>query len=406
MEKIIWRTEKRKVSELIPATYNPRKISEKEREDLMASIKEFSEVEPVVINLNNRMIGGHQRISIYADLAVDEIDVRVPNRLLTDEEEKRLNLRLNKNVASWDFEKLEDNFSIDTLLDIGFGDEELSSMFDTGEISEDNFDEEFEYTKIAEPTTKLGDFFQLGDNKLLCGSAIKKEDVDKLMGGTLADMVFTDPPFGVNYKGTKFDVIKGDNETEEDFIKFSEEFVSRIKEALKEGGVYYICSGYASYVPFLYAIKSNGLKFSAPIIWVKNLVSFRSFADYKTKQEMLLRGRKIKKKGAQPIMYGWNNGKHFWVDDPKEADVWEIKRRASNTMVHPTQKPLELVGRAIRNSSKIGETILDLFGGSGSTLICAERESRKCLMMELDEKYCDVIINRWENFTGKKAIKL
>lgn len=242
---------------------------------------------------------------------------------------------------------------------------------------------------------------------LLCEDSTKIENVEKLMNDKKADMVFTDPPYNVNYSGQgKLGGILSDNMSEKQFVDFTLEFIGRIKENLKTGGVFYLCSGWSSYPIFLYAIKSHGMEFANPIVWVKNNTSL-GWNDYKYKYEMLLKGKVIKKKKkvkkATPILYGWNKGKHYFIDTRFESDVWEIKRKASNKMVHPTQKPLELMVRAISNSSHRGEIVLDNFAGSGSTLISCEKIKRIFYGIELDTKFCDVIIKMWEDYTGKKA---
>jgi len=236
------------------------------------------------------------------------------------------------------------------------------------------------------------------------GDSTKTKDIKKLMNGKLADLAIFDPPFNVNYEGTKFEKILNDNMAEEKFIEFSMNFIARMKESLKTGGTFYICSGYSSFVPFLYAIKANGLEFSTPIIWVNNNTSL-GWGDYRHKNEMILKG-KNKGKKAVPILYGWNGGKHYFPDTRFEADVWEIKRRAGNTMVHPNQKPLELVSRAIKNSSKREQIVLDLFAGSFSVLISAERENRIAYSNELDLKYVSVGLDRWSAFTKKDPLRL
>ena len=210
--------------------------------------------------------------------------------------------------------------------------------------------------------------------------------------------------FNVAYKGTKFDVIKNDDMAEEDFIKFSEDFIARLSESTKPGGAFYICSGYSSFSIFLWALRKNGFQFSTPIIWVKNNTSL-GWGDYRHKHEMIIKTKKSEKK-AQPILYGWKEGKHYFLETRFEADVWEIKRRAGNTMIHPTQKPLELVGRAIRNSSKRGEVILDTFLGGASSLISAHREGRRCFGMELDLRYVEVALARFYALTGIQAVKV
>ena len=246
----------------------------------------------------------------------------------------------------------------------------------------------------------------INGHRLLAGDSTKKEDVERLMAGQKADMVFTDPPYNVNYKsrGENKQGIMNDHMAEEKFITFSESFIARMKESVKEGGVFYICSGYSSFSAFLYALRVNGFEFSTPIIWVKNVASM-GWGDYRRKHEMVITTKRPKTK-AEPILYGWNAGRHYFIESRFEADVWMIKRRAGNTMVHPTQKPIELIARAIRNSSKRDEVVLDLFGGSGSTLISSEKEGRRAYLMELDPKYCDIIIKRWEKFSGKKAQKV
>ena len=402
--KLVWHTEKRKIKDLIPYKGNPRQMTKKQQKDLENSLAKFNLVEIPAIDTDNKIIAGHQRLKILKLLGRGKeiVDVRIPSRKLTNQEFKEYNLRSNKNVAEWDYDLLK-GIEENLLAEVGFEDEQLDEIY-SSEINEDDFNIEEELEKIKKPKSKLGDLYQLGEHRLLCGDATKKEDVERLMDGKKADMVFTDPPYNVAYKGTKFDKIKGDEQTEEDFIKFTEDFIARMSESIKIGGVFYICSGYSSYPIFLYGIKKNNLVFSTPIIWVKNNTSL-GWGDYRHKHEMVLKVKNIKKK-ARPILYGWNNGKHYFADTRFEADVWQIKRRAGNTMVHPTQKPLELCARGINNSSKRGEIILDLFTGGGSTLISAEKEGRICYGMELDPIYVDIIINRWEyNFKGK-AVKL
>ena len=395
------------INQLKPAEYNPRKLTEGQKEEIQKSIKRFGMVEPIVVNKaperKNVIIGGHQRYYICKEMGWKEMPV-VYVDISDIKKERELNLRLNKNLGEWDYDLLA-NFDEDLLKDIGWDSEDLDRIFNLG-AEEDDFDAEAEYEKVKEPRVKIGDLYQLGEHRLLCGDATKKEDVERLMGGEKADMVFTDPPYNVDYESMKGEKIMNDNMKEKEFVRFSEEFINRMEEALKNGGNFYICCGYNSYPIFRYAIKTSGMNFSTMIVWVKNWKSFKSWADYRAKHEDVIKGKKDRKKKAEPIIYGWNKGKHYFSQDKTEADVWEIKCRASNTMVHPTQKPLELIGRAIRNSSKRGEIVLDLFGGSGSTLISAEKEGRRCFIQELDKKYCQVIINRWEKLTNNKAHKI
>lgn len=197
MKQIQWKTEKRKVKDLTPADYNPRILTDKQRQDLEESIKEFGQVVPIVINKDDTIIGGHQRAVIYADLGIEETDVMVPDRKLTKQEEWRLNLRLNKNQGQWDFEKLKD-FELETLLDVGFGDEELSAMWDdVTELEDDGFDVQKAIKKIGTPTTKEGDIFELGEHRLMCGDSLLPNHTELLMAGQKADMVYCDPPYNI-----------------------------------------------------------------------------------------------------------------------------------------------------------------------------------------------------------------
>lgn len=223
-----------------------------------------------------------------------------------------------------------------------------------------------------------------------------------------ADLVFSDPPYNVNYEGTTHGTILNDHMEEDSFVAFAEAFIARMKESTKPGAPYYICSGFSSFPTFLWALRANDFKFSTPIIWVKNQSSF-GFMDYKHKHEMIIKTsapKKSPKKKAEPILYGWNEGKHYFPESKFESDVWEIKRVASALMQHPTQKPIALINRAIRNSSKHNNVILDLFGGSGATLVAAIKTGRRAYLCELDPKYADVIVKRWELLTGLKAEKI
>ena len=250
----------------------------------------------------------------------------------------------------------------------------------------------------VKPIAEYGDIYELGPHRLVCGDATEEWAYKALMGEEKADMVFTDPPYNVNYEGDKFSKIMNDDMDPELFIKFTELFMQRLKDATKPGGVLYICSGYSSYPPFVYCMQKIGLYYSGPIIWVKNQSSM-GFEDYKKKHEMVLQAKKKAKK-ALPILYGWNGGRHYFASDKFEADVWEMARRASTTMLHPTQKPLALVQRALRNSSRTKESVLDPFAGSGSTLVAAEREGRVARVMELDPIYVDTIIRRYAALGG------
>ena len=389
-----------KLSELKPHPKNPK---DHDIDAIKESIKHNGALDPIEVDENNIILAGHGRWQAETELGYEE-DYVIRYTGLTEAQKEDYVLRANTTTMRRGFidEKLK-MFDEETLKGAGFGSSDFDRIFATQEDEEDDFNTEAEYQKIKNPNTSQGQIYELGSHRLMCGDSISKDDVDKLMGEVKADMVFTDPPYNVNYKGTKHGGIKNDNMSDEDFVVFTMGFVERMAGALKTGGVFYICSGFSSYPVFRYALEAHKLTFSGPIIWVKNNTSL-GWNDYRHKHEMIFTAKnKRKKKAAESILYGWNGGRHYFQGDRFEADVWEINRRAGNTMVHPTQKPLAMVNRAIKNSSTRGGAILDLFGGSGSTLIAAEKTDRRAYLMELDPKYCDVIIARWENATGLKA---
>lgn len=400
------------IEKIKPNEYNPKTMTQKETEELEKSITEFDIVDPLLVNSaegrEGILIGGHQRLKIYKKMGIKEVPV-VYRNIPDMKKERKLCLSLSKNLGSWDWDLLA-NFDEEELLSVGFDSDELEQRFNlTDEPEEDNYNIEKAVELIKEPTSVPGGMWRLGKHRLFCGDSIKGEDIRKLMDGDRADCVFTDPPYNVNYSGQgKLGGIRNDDMTEEAFVEFTLKFMEVLKDNLKIGGVFYMCSGWSSYPIFLYAIKAMGMKFANPIIWVKNNTTL-GWNDYRYKYEMLLKGKKQKakkKKKSIPILYGWNGGKHYFKDTRFESDVWEITRRASQTMIHPTQKPILLVSRAISNSSKIGEIILDLFGGSGATIIACEKLNRACRINELEPLFCDVIIDRWEQYTGKKAVKI
>ena len=322
---------------------------------------------------------------------------------LTEEQKEDYVLSANTTTMSKGFveEKLK-LFDKNTLETAGFQSKQIDSLFALEEDTEDDFNADKEAENIKSPKTKQGDIYILGEHRLMCGDSTDKDQVAKLLDGQKADMVFSDPPYNVDYKGRKHGGIMNDNMEEDNFILFCEDFIAAMEANLKQGGVYYLCSGFSSYTPFVYALHKANLTVSGPIVWVKNQATL-GWQDYRHKFELVIKAKNTKKKKAEYVLYGWKNGKHYFSGDRDEADVWEFARRAGNTMVHPTQKPIPLVNKAIKMSSKRGEKVLDLFGGSGSTLISAERTNRKAYLMELDSKYCDVIVKRWELVTGQKA---
>lgn len=365
-------SEKRNILDLKPAPYNPRKWSDKETADLTKSIERFDLADHIIINKNNTVVGGHFRLKILKEKGVTEVDVRVPERELTEAEEKELNIRLNKNSGSFDFDLLS-NFDEDFLKDIGFDSKELDKIFQLEATPEDDDIPEVKTTDI-----KLGDIFQLGEHRLLCGDSTKQEDAEKLMSGQRADMAFTDPPYNVNYGATMKDTLRGNDRTilndkmsAEDFDKFLLAFIQNIL-LYTDGGIY-ICMSSSEMGSLQDAFKKAGGHWSTFIIWAKNTFTMGR-ADYQRQYE--------------PILYGWRDGaKHYWCGDRGQGDVWNFNK-PSVSKLHPTMKPVDLCIKAIENSCPRDGVVLDLFGGSGSTLIAAQLVHRKCRMMELDPKYC------------------
>lgn len=420
-EKLAWSIEKRKVTDVAPADYNPRKLTEKAKADLMESVTRFGQVEPIVINKDGTIIGGHQRVTVYADLGFAETDVMVPNRQLTKTEERELNLRLNKNVGDWDWGKLKEFFKLDELLGAGFGEDELSQFFDkTAETNEDDFDAEEEARKLAAAVPKKGDVWQLGDHRLACGDSTDPEVYAALFGSVKADMCWTDPPYNVNYDyQSKYDGLgkarkknfAGGSKVFDDHLKpadleaFLVKVFKNVADFTKDSSCMYCCHATKSQEQFFSALRGTGWHFSQTIIWLKERIILALGQDYHRIYE--------------PIWYGWKKGKKRWsnkgLQSEKEVwdldkmtfeerlDVWYLHRDKSKDYVHPTQKPVRLPERAIKKSCPLGGVVVEPFCGSGSALIACEQLHRKCYAIELDPRYAHVIIQRWQKFTGKQA---
>ena len=347
------------ISSLIFAEYNPRQLSKDDYKSIKDSISRFGLVDPIIVNKHkdrkNIIVGGHQRIRIAKDLKFDKVpcvEVDLPY-----DKERELNVRLNKNTGSFDFDILADMFDMDELIDWGFTEDELVG-FSAEEEKEGLIDDD-EIPEDVESVCKLGDIWQLGEHRLLCGDSTKKENIELLLDGDEIDMVFTDPPYGLGgYGGRNKMRLLGDDLDVEPFYKS----IPLVDEVYVWGRVYNLVD----------------LNFEPRdiIVWKKN--NFGLGRGYR---------------GQYEVCFYKGNFKG------SDSDVWEVKK--DTKYVHPTQKPVELSLSAIKNSKP--DTVLDLFLGSGSTLIACEKTNKKCYGMELDPHYCDVIINRWEEFTGKKA---
>lgn len=414
MSDLIWHTEKRKIKDLIPYEHNPRQMNEKQTEDLKKSLEKFNLVEIPAINSDGLILAGHQRLKIMQLLGrgAEEIDVRVPNRKLTEPEVKEYNIRSNKNTGQWDFDILGSNFDLSELQNWGFDPSELNIPLPIKE------DEAPDVNKESEPTSQYGDIFELGKHRLMCGDATKVEDIEKIMDGKDARMVFTDPPYNVDYSGgmhadgtqSKRRKILNDKMKTEEFYSFLHSMISNIMPVTS--GAFYICMSSSELHNLHKAFTDAGGHWQTYVIWAKNAFTL-SRSDYQHQFEPILYGLtedEAKKAEANqenfdalPILYGWK--KHDWYGGRKQGDVWFFDK-PSSSKDHPTMKPIGLCAKAIKNSSAINDIVLDVFGGSGSTLIACEQTQRKCYTMELDPRYVDVIIKRWEQFTGEKARKI
>jgi DNA modification methylase len=388
-----WETKKVKVSDLKEWDKNPRVITKDKLQKLIESVDKFGSVEPPVVNQDMVLCGGHGRKKAYESLGIKEVDCVFPTRLLTKKEFEELNIRLNKNIAGeWDMDILANEFEVQDLLDWGFDKIEL----DIPEVEIIGQTDENETPEVPKETiVKRGDVWILGNHRVMCGDSTMIDDVEKLMNDEKADMVFTDPPYGVSYEGghneKKRDGIKNDKLQGIDLTYLFKDALCNAQIITKDKCAFYIWFASGKSVETFASFSELNLKVRAVIAWYKINSGLGAFmSQYIPNYE--------------PCIYALKeNGTVKWNGPTNEKTVWELKRDSVNEF-HPTQKPVELSEKAITNSSDSGDIIYDCFLGSGSTLIACEKTNRKCYGMELDEYYCDVIINRWQNYSGKEAI--
>ena len=489
------RIEKRKISELIRAEYNPRKISVVQLQELKDGIEEFGLVSPLVVNenpeRNNVIVGGHQRLKLWEELGNTEVDCSIVNLPL--DKEKKLNIKLNKNGGTFDDDLLKEFFDYEELIEWGFT---ASELFDLEETEIKGNIEDDEIPEVKESRVVLGDIWKLGEHRIMCGDSTSVDDVDKLMNGKKAQLAHNDPPYGMKKEN---DGVLNDNLNYDDLLNFNNQWIPLQFNQLKENGSFY-CWGIDEPLMDIYSnilkpyAKEQKLTFRNLITWNKgsgqgqNSELTRSYATADEKCLFVMMGKQnlVQNKDQFPEEWrplldyfieernrmGWknkdvikitgktsathyftesqfqiptkehylklqkaSNGKAFTRDfdeNKKEANsildemkksrayfnnihdnmnnVWSIQRTSQKEREtvggHVTPKPLEICERVIKSSSEKNEIILDFFLGSGSTLIAAEKLKRRCYGMELDTKYCDVIIERWEQFTGQKAKKI
>lgn len=385
---IEWKTERWAVSKLKDWAKNPRRFTAKGMEDLKASMTRLGYIDPIAINQDGTIIGGHARKKMLKELGLKEIDVRVPDRMLTDKEIEEAVIRLNKNVAGeWNFDTLANEFNTDDLIEWGFAAEELGI---TVAPTEGLTDPDDVPEPPAEPVSKPGDVWVLGNHRLMCGDSTSIDAVEKLMDGDRADQLITDPPYNVAYQGKTKDAltIQNDSMGDDQFRQFLRDAFTAADAVMKPGAVFYIWHADLEGYNFRGACKDMGWQVRQCLVWAKDsMVMGRQ--DYHWKHE--------------PCLYGWKEGAgHLWATDRKQTTILNFQRPNRND-IHPTMKPVELIQYQVLNNTKGEDIVLDLFGGSGTTMIACEMNGRHSRLMELDPKYCDVIIKRWQDFTGKEA---
>lgn len=385
------------IDKVVPYENNPRN-NDDAVDSTANSIKEFGWQQPIVVDKDGVVIVGHTRLKAAKKLKLDKVPVTVANNL-TDEQVKAYRLADNKTgeLAEWDIDMLDGE--LNDILDIDMED----FGFDIPEANDDEVvDDEFDEEPPEDPKSKLGDIYQLGRHRLMCGDSTDVEAVKTLMGGQLADLLITDPPYNVDYsskdyggdKASKTRVnneIQNDKMSDDDFLLFITDVFTAGRENMKNGASFYCWYSDAATVEFMLGIKNAGLSVKENLIWVKNNIVLGR-QDYQHKHE--------------PCLYGWvENATHSWYSDRKQTTILNFDKPLSSQL-HPTMKPIPLFDYQIKNSSKSGDNVLDLFGGSGTTIMACEQNGRNAYLMELDPRYADVIINRWEEFTGKKAVKI
>lgn len=387
ISKII--TEKIKLSKLKINPDNPRIIRDEEYLILLNSVKTspwMLEVNSIKIDKDFTVLAGNQRVKACRELKMKEVFVTNLGHL-TKEQQQEYIIKDNKHYGEWNYSMLSewDNEQLKEWGIEGLEEEEIKGLIEDDYIPE-----------VKESKVKLGDIWQLGEHRIMCGDSTSSDDVEKLMNGEKADMLFTDPPYGVDYEGghnkEKRNGIKNDKLEGNDLSNLFKNSIITSLLFTKDSSPFYIWYASGKSIETFKGLSETGIKVRAIICWYKVKSGLGAFmAQYIPNYE--------------PCIYGHKEGKSIkWYGATDEKTVWELPNDNKNRL-HPTQKPIVLGERAINNSSQVNDIVLDLFLGSGSTLIAAEKLNRKCYGMELDEKYCDVIIERWEQYTGQTAVK-
>jgi site-specific DNA-methyltransferase (adenine-specific) len=387
------------INTIKPYENNPRKLKDSAIEKVAMSLKEYGFRQPIVVDKDRIIVVGHTRYRASKKLGFKEVPITIADNL-TPEQINAYRIADNRTAeeSEWDDEllamEIKDLEAKDFKLDLlGFNEDQLNDIL--FEEKQGLTDEDETPEPPEEPITKLGNIWKLGKHKLICGDSTAEDTFKNLFNDNKADLIFTDPPYNVDYSGrgeNNLGKIKNDNMSENDFIDFLYKNFNLMSDYLKSLGCIYVCHPDSQSKPKI-AFELNFEKFfkkSSTIIWDKGNAGM-GWQDYRSQHE--------------PILYGWKEGqgKHSFYGDRKNTSIWNVKRDNVAGYKHPTQKPVALSQKAVLNNSKEDDIVFDSFLGSGSTLIACEKTNRKCYGIELDPKYCDVIVKRWENFTGKKA---
>jgi len=382
-----------KIEEAIPYVRNPRQ-NKAAIAKVSASLKEFGWQQPIVVDKDMVVIAGHTRLEAARTLGMDKVPVQIAEDL-TDAQVKAYRIADNRvsQEAEWDLDLLRlelsdlDNLDYDLLL-TGFDDDELNGMLTE---AVEGFTDEDDVPELPdEPVSVLGDIWTLGNHRLMCGDSTSVDAVDKLMDGNKADMVFTDPPYGLDYSGGRTQLTKEHHRKIENDDLNKNDLGNLIELAFiakKDNADVYVCVSPLIQSPFMQMFEKYKADIDAVIVWDKKNAGLGYMA-YRRQCEFIL----------------FHKGSPFCKGDKSDFDLWSFSKDATTEYMHPTQKPVALSERAISNSSKQGEKVLDLFGGSGSTLLACEKNNRFAYLMELDLRFCDVIIKRWQDFTGREAV--
>lgn len=374
------------INKIKPYEKNPRK-NDDAVDAVASSIKEFGWQQPIVVDSGGTIIVGHTRYKAAKKLKLEEVPIVVADKL-TKEQVNAYRLADNKSgeLACWDDNLLDQE--LNNILDIDMS--QFGFSLDDDLAEEDVIDDDYEEDTPIVPNSKLGQIYQLGRHRLMCGDSTNPEDVEKLMNNQLADLLITDPPYNVAYEGKQDSkmTIKNDSQDEDEFYKFLLAAFSNAKAVMKAGASFYVWYASAEAINFNKALKDAELSVRQELIWAKN--------------QMVI-GRQDYQWQHEPCLYGWaEGGSHSWYSDRKQTTILKFDKPQRSDL-HPTMKPIPLFDYQIKNSSKSGDIVLDLFGGSGTTLMACEQDGRNAYLMEFDPRYVDVIIDRWEQFTGEKA---